>query len=120
MIYECSIMGGFGGSTIFRGKPSPFADCTGNPNLLSLPHSQFDHESQDVIRTCNDDAVIGRSISIQNGTYTSQLSITITSELLGDTIQCIHNNGRSLSEVGSSRINNTGIDTIHLSIDVVV
>ena len=117
MIYKCTVMGGlFGGSTVFRGKSSPFVNCTGesiNQEELTLPHSQF-IESQGVKRTCNNGTIIGRSLSVKNGTYSSQLSITVTSELIGDTIVCAQDNGIDICEVGMSVINDTGESLIQL------
>ena len=117
VIYKCTVMGGlFGGSTVFRGKSSPFVSCTGESinkeGLLILPHSLF-NQSQGVKRTCNNGTIIGRSLSVKNGTYSSQLSITVTSELIGDTIECAQDNGTHIYEVGMAIINYTGESLIN-------
>ena len=105
-------MGGHGGSTIFRGRSFKFINCTGNIDRLALPHSQFNHP-QGTKTSCNNGAIIARSLHGGNGTYTSQLSITVTSELIGDAIECAYNNGTdSTTHVGMAIINDTGINLV--------
>ena len=116
MIYECSIMGGYyGGSTVFRGMPTSslkFVDCTGNQGRIVLPHSQFSRP-QGIKISCNNGAIIARSLQSENGTYTSQLSVTVTPELIGDAIECAHDNGINIIEVvGMAIINDTGVNLV--------
>ena len=114
--YECTVMSGSHGATIFRGNPSSFYDCTGdsnNPTEIVFHHSQFNNSLQS---TCNNGTVVGQSLS-NDGTYhKSQLNITVTSELIGDTIKCVHDNGTHRDIVGQSKMNNTGTCTgaIHI------
>ena len=109
--YECTVMSGFHGVTIFRGNPSSFFCCIGNSNCLNeivLHHAQFNNSIQSI---CNNGTVIGQSLSNDNNTYyTSQLNITVTSELIGDTIECVHDNGTHHVVIGRSKLNNTGTD----------
>ena len=99
--------------------PTIFLRLCNKEGLLILPHSLF-NESQGVKRTCNNGTIVGRSLSVKNGTYSSQLSITVTSELIGDTIECAQDNGTHIYEVGMAIINYTGeslinsIDKLHL------
>ena len=112
VIYECTVQSVFGGATVFRAKPpSSFVSCTGirSQEELILPHSQFIWSQHGVKKTCNNDTVISQILNTENGTYTSQLSITVTSELIGITIECVNDNGTSRHGVGSSTIPNTGI-----------
>ena len=81
--------------------------------LFTLPHSQL-IESQSVKRTCNNGTIIGWSLSVKNGTYSSQLSITVTSELIGDTIECAQDNGTHIYEIGMAVINDIGESLIQL------
>ena len=114
MTYECTVMSGSYGATIFRGNPSSFYDCTGDSNShteIVLHHNLFHNSIQ---RTCNDGTVVGQSLSNDSTYYTSQLIITVTSELIGDTIECVHDNGTHRDIViGQSKINNTGIGATH-------
>ena len=111
MIYECTVQSVFGGATVFRAKPpSSFVSCTGSQKeLIIFFHSQFNWSHHGVNRTCNNGTVINRNFGVENRTYTSQVSITVTSELIGITIECVHDNGTSRYGVGSSTIPNTGI-----------
>ena len=108
-------MGGHGGSTVFRGLPTnsfKFVDCTGIQRSIVLPHSLFSHP-QGIKISCNNGAIIARSLQGGNGTYTSQLSVTVTSELIGDAIECAHDNGIDIIEiVGMAIINATGVSLV--------
>ena len=104
-------MGGHCGSTIFRGCSFKFINCTGNIDRLALPHSQF-NRPQGTKRSCNNGAIIARSLHGGNGTYTSQLSITVTSELIGDVIECVHDTGIAIEDVGIAIINATGTNLV--------
>ena len=97
-------MGGHGGSTIFRGRSFKFINCSGNIDRLALFHSQF-NRPQDIKRSCNNRTIIARSLHGGNGTYTSQLSVTVTSELIGDVIECAHDNGTDIIDVVGIAIN---------------
>ena len=104
-------MGGHGGSTIFRGRSFKFINCTGNIDRLALPHSQF-NRPQGTKRSCNNGAIIAWSLQGGNGTYTSQLSVTVTSELIGDVIECIHDTGIAIEVVGMIIISDTGVNLV--------
>ena len=111
VIYECTVMGGFGGTTVFKGKSMTnfsFDICTRNE--LTLFHDLFNHSvTESVKRTCNNGTVIGQILTSENDTYTSQLNVTVTNELLGAQIECIHDNGTQRYVVGTSAIiNDTG------------
>ena len=104
-------MGGHGGSTIFRGRSFKFINCTGNIDRLALPHSQF-NRPQGTKRSCNNGAIIARSLQGGNGTYSSQLSVIVTSELIGDIIECVHDTGIAIEVVGMATINDTGLNLV--------
>ena len=83
LTFECTVVGGFG--TVWRGLAF---DCENSNNEITLLHSRFVNGT---IGTCNNDSIIGRSIGDENGTcFTSQLSVTITPDIIGNTIECIH------------------------------
>ena len=110
VVYECSVMGIPSGFTTFSGMSLINCPEMGNRATLSLKHSSFDH-SQGVNGTCNNGTVFGQSISVQNDTYKSHLKITVTSALIGDTIECSYDDGRNISVIGNSTINDTGTCT---------
>ena len=108
VVYECSVMGKPGGFTTFSGK---FFNCAeyGDHAALVLPHSAFNHSQlQGVNGTCNNGTVVGQSLGVHDGIYSSQLKIIVTSALIGDTIKCSYDNGSHTFVVGNSIINNTG------------
>ena len=42
--------------------------------------------------TCNNGAIVARILSVEGNNYTSQLSITVTPDTAGKTIECVHDN----------------------------
>ena len=110
LMYECTVMSTNAGFTIFKGKPDEFFNCNGsssnNGSLLSLPHGRFD---QGVVEYCNNGAIVGMSLTFENGSYTSQFNITVSSEqLAGGMIECLNDNGSHVSVVGAANITVTG------------
>ena len=54
---------------------------------------------------CNDGAIVGKSIGVENGCFTSQLTIKLSATMIGENIVCINDDtSNSVSEVGSTRI----------------
>ena len=94
LLYECTVVGP--GTTIWEG--SAF-QCAGGSILLS--HSQFLSGITDV---CNNGDIVGRSLSVDNNCYTSQLSITTDVTMDGETILCVHNNRSKDITIGASTI----------------
>ena len=85
LTYTCNIAGG--GTTIWDGTAF---DC--RLNAILLRHSQFALESR-ASGSCNDDAIVARSIGVNNFCYISELNVTVSSSLHSKTIQCTHNSG---------------------------
>ena len=80
--YQCTVFGS--GATIWNGTALM---CPSSANEIRLLHSQF----QDGITTeCDGGNIVGRSIATQNRSYTSQLSISVTSQINGQSVHCIH------------------------------
>ena len=98
IIYECTVFGD--GFTLWRG--SAF-DCTLSGNEVLLSHNKFEGGT---VRTCNDGAIIGRSVRVMDSYYTSQLAANFTTGLEGRTIECMHVRVGSASPVtiGSSTL----------------
>ena len=87
-------MGGL--ATIWRG--SAF-NCEDSANMIVLLHSQFRPSS--MAKTCNNGVISGRGVRVVNSFYTSQLSIKISFDLIGKTIECAQSGqlGASASEM---------------------
>ena len=89
LMYVCNIIGG--GNTIWSGTAFY---CPSKSNETILRHSQFNSESG-TFGSCNDRAVImARSLGVTNNCYSSQLNITVTSDMNNKTIQCAHSSDR--------------------------
>lgn len=86
MTYTCNIVGG--GTTIWNG--SAF-DCQSKSNQILLRHSQFGSQGN-AFGTCNDGAIVGQDIGVENNCYTSQLKVMVHSEVIGREIACYHDN----------------------------
>ena len=100
LILECTTVGP--GITVWRG--SAF-NCTGNSILLR--HSQF-MSPQGVNGTCNNGTIVGYSLRvITDNCFTSQLNVTVSPGLIGSTVQCTHNDGQMLNDIGLHRIDIT-------------
>ena len=94
--YECTTVGPV--ATVWLG--SAF-QCENN-NIL-LRHSQFT-SLQGVSGTCNNGAIAGHSRRVEENCFTSQLNITVSSNMNGQTVQCAHNDGQTLSIIGTNEI----------------
>ena len=87
LVVECTITGG--GGTVWQG--TIFDSC---PNdKITLRHSLFNtgivlNESCGTMQP-----IVGRSVSIADGSYTSQLLVNISEDLFGRTIECANNSG---------------------------
>ena len=94
-VYECAVAGG--GATIWQG--TALEECAGG--RIVLRHSQFE-SGHNIKRTCGTSSpVVGRTVSVVNDSYTSQLTINISQHLNGSTIECASDSER---QVGSSQI----------------
>ena len=61
-------------------------DCQ-TSNQTVLLHSRF---ADGTTRECNNGGIVARSIGVENSEYTSELTVTVTDELLGKSIMCIY------------------------------
>lgn len=93
--YECSVVGGR--FTVWRGSVIE-AGCE-----ITLFHSQFDMPSG-AFEICNNEAVIGRSIIRENECYTSQLTILVTTDLDGRTVECSVDDGRENTVINTTTL----------------
>ena len=81
--YECTVMGGIG--TVWRGSA---INCENSANEVFLLHNRFGLSDRDYTKTCNNGTISGRGVRVTGGFYTSQLSVKISLDLLGKTVEC--------------------------------
>ena len=86
-----------GGATIWQG--TALEECTNSRVLLR--HTQFE-SGQNINKTCGASGpIVGRAVSVVNGSHTSQLTINVSRHVNGSTIECASDSGR---QVGSRQI----------------
>ena len=93
VIYECTVSGA--GATVWRGEAFDCPDITLYFTNTNSPAGE---------RECNNGAITGRLIHAQpeEGFYTSQLTVNVSSDTNGTNIECLYDNGATATEVGSS------------------
>ena len=97
---ECTITGG--GATVWQG--TVFDSCQNDK--ITLRHSKF-NTGIVLNETCGTmQPIVGRSVSIADGSYTSQLLVNISEDLFGRTIECANNSGQIF---GSKQIDTSSI-----------
>ena len=85
-VFECTVFGD--GATIWQG--TALQQCAGQ--RIILRHSQFE-PGYNINQTCGSGGpVVGRAVSAVNGSYTSQLTINVSQQLNGSTIECANDN----------------------------
>ena len=85
LTYECTVLGGSRGATIWTG--SALTDCPSNE--IVLLHRHFT-DSGGIIGSCNNGAAVAQSLNVQNNLYTSQFNITITLDTTEKTVMCFY------------------------------
>ena len=85
--YECTVKGGPGQATVWSGTA---IDCPSSNNKIILIHT---FAAEGTYHTCNNGAIVARSLLIEDTNYTSKLNVTLTSETMGKTIKFLHDNG---------------------------
>lgn len=88
LMYECTVMGSHGGTTIWTGSA---LNCPSSSNEISLFHTRF--TSYGTYDSCNNGSIVAGSLSVEDNLYISQLNVTITSNILGKTIGCGYDGG---------------------------
>ena len=105
--YECTVVlvGGEGGTTLWRGGAFHCQDRAAME--FSVLHYRYSLP-EGVNQSCNDGAIVGRSVKVENDTnslsYTSQLDVELTSDLLSTWIECAYDSGTEEAVVGSLNI----------------
>ena len=96
---ECTVTGG--GATVWQG--TIFDGCQ-NEKII-LRHSQFNTLGSVIRASCGmSQPIVGRTVSVANVSFTSQLFVDISEEIVGKTIECANESGQI---VGSKQINDT-------------
>ena len=95
--FECIAVGP--GITLWQG--SAFMNCESN-NIVLL-HSQF-LSSMGTSGTCNDGAIIGWSLTVDNNCFISRLNVTMSTELQDRYIECVYDDGIHPLSVGLSKM----------------
>ena len=85
LTYRCAVQGSANGATVWCG--TAFIGCLQNEILLQ--HRQFTPTGGPA-ETCNNGAIVGRSLGVQGNNFTSQLNVTITPDTAGKTITCAY------------------------------
>ena len=93
--FECSVM--HRSSTVWNGTAF---HCASSGNAIILLHSRFNDEDDGARGTCNNGAIKGRSLRTAGSTYTSQLVVSVSSEMIGESIVCTADNGLHATPVG--------------------
>jgi hypothetical protein len=93
-VYECRVTGS--GATVWNG--SAF-NCPATNNDI-----HFFHSSSGIETTCNDGAIVGRTIRAENNTYISQLTVSVSTEMISMNVSCFHDSGATQELIGSSRL----------------
>ena len=95
--YTCEVSGlGF---TIWRG--SAF-DCSAQQNRILLRHMSFESGT---MGSCNGGDIVGRSLGVSENVYTSQITISVTSNLIGRSIECAYSlTGATVTPINSTMI----------------
>ena len=92
LTYECTVIGELLGATIWEG--SAFSCLSDEITLL---HRQFPESARG---QCNSGSIVGRSLRIDNGSYyTSQLNVTVSSDMIGKSIVCFYDNQSGIKEL---------------------
>ena len=98
LTYECTIMDDrASGATVWTGTAF---DCPDTENKLIFLHSRFTI----TYRGCNGGAISGSGIRTQENRYTSQVNITVDSDMDGGSVECFHEN-----DMGKTLVNNFSI-----------
>ena len=98
LTYECTTVGH--GTTLWRGTAF---NCSASGHAIALRHNRFT-TPDGAYDQCNNGNITGHSLQVEGERYTSQIHIVVTPDLLGRTIECIHNNLTSYELIGNATI----------------
>ena len=91
--FECTNHGGT--ATVWRGSIFDHCADMGTSNEITLLH---DHSSfTQTERTCNNGIIVVQGVQAKNNSFTSQLNITISFDMVGKSINCTHDDESEVS-----------------------
>ena len=93
LTYECTVIDG--AATIWRGTAF---DCPMTNNELVILSMEF------ISRSCSNNALLLQTIRSENGSSTSQLTVQISDEINGTTVECAYDNGHIINTIDSAMI----------------
>ena len=82
LTFNCTVLGSAEGGTVWMGTA---VDCP--TNELTLLHSSY-KSRRGAFASCNNGAIVAQSLGVEDSYYTSQLNVTVTSNMIGKTIIC--------------------------------
>jgi aerobic-type carbon monoxide dehydrogenase small subunit (CoxS/CutS family) len=94
---ECTVVGRPVGTTVWKG--TAFDQCVNDE--LNLLHSHFGNQ----VQKCNNGSIIVQGLRVEEDCYTSELTITVSSDMIGKTVQCIHYDVNREISIGTLIIN---------------
>ena len=106
LILECTVNGREGDTVTTVWEGTAFNGC----NIILL-HSRFGEAEGNSSKECNNGAItVQRTLRMEkNGSfdiiYVSQLKVAVTSKMIGESIDCSHDNGTTSILVGSLKLN---------------
>ena len=106
MAYECTAVGD--GLTYWTGTAF---NCSSSNDEVVLFHCRF-LSAGGTNGTCNNGAILGRSLTVDGNNYTSQLIITVTPNVGGETVDYLHDDGRMSTLLLSLVIPATGLSLV--------
>ena len=106
LVLECTVTStSEGGITVWNS--AFFHNCGDDKKPeITLLHNRYHNQSEGALNSvaCNNGSIIGRRLSVdpENITYTSQLTVTVNSNMIGKTISCEYDDGTMIITNASS------------------
>ena len=109
-IYECAVVGDAIGTTVWQGTAF---NCEVGM-VINLVHDRFT-SAAGAFGSCNDQAIVARSLRVENNRYISQLRVIVSDNLIGKSIKCANDDGVTTTTVGTKLITlTTGKQNLHV------
>ena len=93
------------GATVWRGSALDSDYC----RIQEIVLLRDDYSTEDGIHESCGDSIEAKTLRVENGSYISQLNITVMSDIIGKSIECAYDdNGGNITSVGSLNITLSG------------
>ena len=85
LTFECTVVGEPYGLTVW----SALSNCSGQE--ITILHRDFGVNTAAAFRNCysSNNSIVARGLRVENGSYISQLNVTVTSDVIGKSIECL-------------------------------